>query len=498
MMDLELGPIVGHTTDTESRIWIRHPERIDVSLRWARARVTDRTDVGVDEDAREMPFVPLPAFGVRVATVPGLTPDTRYVYEVLRTGTARTAREFPADAPSFFTMPPRVDDLRFLYLSCNGLHRRPPGRRATAMWARANEEVARDPQIRFAILGGDQVYADDMRDAWLDDGGAAKLAVVGHDEVVEELAAGYARVYRGFWHQPDIRRFMANVPCTMMWDDHDIYDGWGSHGDEHEPVPQAFFAAASRAFDAHQAVHNPSNGGATDHRAFAFRVGALGVLVLDLRSRRRVVTSTAYPLLGDEQWAFVQASLDRFAEAKITHLAVACSVPPVFAGRVLPTLPGWLLQAEHDDVLDQWSSGPNLNDQRRLFGKLFEFRREYGANVLLLGGDVHCASITRLRSRHPQFVFDDEPEGAVIHQLVSSGIAYQSPAGAPGWLLERFLGGEQEVSDALHLVADIQQIYRARNFAVVSPKEKMRGFWAHLHTEDSGVPIVHHFPGRPK
>jgi len=283
----------------------------------------------------------------------------------------------------------------------------------------------------------------------------------------------------------------------MIWDDHDIYDGWGSHGDEHEPLPQAFFAAAAQAFDAHQGVHNPAGDPRGSHRAFAFQQGPLGVLVLDLRSRRRVVADTAYPLLGVEQWEFVQSWLDRFAAAKVTHLAVACSVPPVFAGRVVPSVPGWVLGEEHDDVLDQWSSTPNLNDQRRFFGRLLEFRRETGATVLVLGGDVHCASITKLRSRHPQFVFDDEPEGAELHQLVSSGIAHQAPSGAGGWLLEQCLTGEHEVSDALRLTAQVQRIHRARNFAVVAPKAKMRGFWAEIHTEDSGVPIVHHFPGRP-
>jgi len=500
-MAIDLGPIVGHTTQTASRIWIRHAEPLDFVVRCARASGPVRSDVTVVEDAREVALVPGPGFGVRTVALADLSPDTRYVYEVVRAGTVRSAREFPAGSPSFFTMPTSIDDLRFLFMSCNGLHRRPPGRRATAMWERANVEVSRDPSIRFALLGGDQVYADDMRDVWLDQadasagGGEARLASLGHDEIVAELAAGYAKVYSGYWHQPAIREFMANVPCMMMWDDHDIYDGWGSHGDEHEALPRAFFAAASQAFDAHQGVHNPANGCA-DHRGFAFESAGLGVLMLDLRSHRRIVADTAYPLLGNEQWEFVQSWLERFTAAKVSHLVVACSVPPVFAGRVLPTMPGWLLQEEHDDVLDQWSSGPNLNDQRRLFGKLFEFRRQTSANVLLVGGDVHCASITRLRSRHPQFVFDDEPNGATIHQLVSSGIAHQAPSGAAGWLLDRYIGGEQEVSDALHLVADVQHIYRARNFAVVSPKAKMRGFWAHVHTEETGVPVVHHFPGR--
>ena len=67
----------------------------------------------------------------------------------------------------------------------------------------------------------------------------------------------------------------------------------------------------------------------------------MGVLMLDLRSQRRVVADTAYPLLGNEQWDFVQSALDRFTAAKVSHLVVACSVAPLaplfgpaFTGRV--------------------------------------------------------------------------------------------------------------------------------------------------------------------
>ena len=37
-----------------------------------------------------------------------------------------------------------------------------------------------------------------------------------------------AEKYRLNWSRDPVRRVLANVPTYMMWDDHDIRDGWGS------------------------------------------------------------------------------------------------------------------------------------------------------------------------------------------------------------------------------------------------------------------------------
>jgi phosphodiesterase/alkaline phosphatase D-like protein len=43
---------------------------------------------------------------------------------------------------------------------------------------------------------------------------------------------------------------MARIPTVMMWDDHDIFDGWGSFSEpmQHSPVFQTLFNHARRAF----------------------------------------------------------------------------------------------------------------------------------------------------------------------------------------------------------------------------------------------------------
>ena len=37
-----------------------------------------------------------------------------------------------------------------------------------------------------------------------------------------------AEMYRFNWSRDPVRQILANVPTYMIWDDHDIRDGWGS------------------------------------------------------------------------------------------------------------------------------------------------------------------------------------------------------------------------------------------------------------------------------
>ena len=36
----------------------------------------------------------------------------------------------------------------------------------------------------------------------------------------------YTRLYRDSWSDPDIRWLLSTVPCTMIFDDHDVNDDW--------------------------------------------------------------------------------------------------------------------------------------------------------------------------------------------------------------------------------------------------------------------------------
>jgi len=56
--------------------------------------------------------------------------------------------------------------------------------------------------------------------------------------------------YLEIYGQPQISHILARVPSLMMWDDHDIFDGWGSHKKwfHDSMVAKGMFACAREAF----------------------------------------------------------------------------------------------------------------------------------------------------------------------------------------------------------------------------------------------------------
>ncbi|HVI04012.1 MAG TPA: alkaline phosphatase D family protein, partial [Enhygromyxa sp.] len=436
---LIVGPVLGFTSQHTTRIlaqpFDKHAGELELRI------VEAAPHVRFDE--RREGFWPLDTVGpVRsvepmrmgdfqtvVFEVDELSPGTRYFYEVVpKSAPAEVAGHFASKQPfSLRTLPDDVRQFKFSFHSCNGLHKPPRRGRPTAMWSRLLREAVEDPELHFAILGGDQVYADVIREEWqrewepdfdpydpdvIDSDDAARCR-----EFFEDLPRRYEQIYRAFWRRPEIRTFMGHIPCVATWDDHEIYDGWGSYGNEHLIPQKKFFEAAAKSFDAFQLVLAPpqplSSAAASHrqgHRAFSFMVGAVAFVVLDLRSQRNIKARGPSAVLGEAQWAWFDAELDEIAKRNAKQIVVVSSVPVVHMGgaaeHLLPN------SAElYDDVLDHWSSRPNRSDQSRLLGKLFQVRKQTGANVLILGGDVHVGTIASILSSDRRFLLDDEGDG---------------------------------------------------------------------------------------
>ncbi len=140
---MRLGPIVGHTDDTSTRVWIRvfdDPGRYTLRILGAGVVPFESTETaqGVLE------------FRTAIATARGLRPDFRYRYQVLRNG-----RLVSGASGRFRTMPQpgSLADLLFVVVSCN--------RQSTdGDWA-ALAEFIENSSPRFLLLAGDQVYLDD-------------------------------------------------------------------------------------------------------------------------------------------------------------------------------------------------------------------------------------------------------------------------------------------------------------------------------------------------
>ncbi len=207
---------------------------------------------------------------------------------------------------------------------------------------------------------GDQLYLDE------DD---PDVFEAHFDSTSPERRRAMAEKYRLNWSRDPVRRVLANVPTYMMWDDHDVRDGWGSsaadsptlvakhpRGEEIFRKSTAYFEDARDVYWHFQGCHNPVPQGAIDpvlpnyiagpvergrRRAmpFVFRCGRLVVIVLDSRGERDVFREQL-PILGDEQWQFIEQVFENLpteveAVAVVTPTPLASLAPD---GQVLKLL----------------------------------------------------------------------------------------------------------------------------------------------------------------
>jgi hypothetical protein len=320
---LRLGPVVGHTDHGSATVWIQapdHPGRYKL-----RVAGVGRFDFASTEQALE--------FGTGIAVASGLAPDRVYRYSVLRRG-----RQVARARGSFRTMPlpGSMAPILFCAISCNQTKK-------AGLWEKLAAFVEK-AKPHFVVMMGDQVYVDedepDVFKEHLDSPRPLRRRVL-------------ADVYRKNWSREPVRKVLANFPTYMIWDDHDIRDGWASVASDSPtmaaryPRGRRIFAKTSAFYEDcrdvywhFQGCHNPRptgdpalpnyvfdrpGPGQRGAMPFVFRCGRLVVLVLDQRGDRDVFRADL-PILGSRQWQFVE---DVYANlgSDVDALAVVTGTP---------------------------------------------------------------------------------------------------------------------------------------------------------------------------
>ena len=319
----------------------------------------------------------------------------------------------------------RLDaDLRIAFNSCNGAERgdgaRDPGER-DRMWQRLGDEHAREP---FALLlhGGDQLYADEIV------GSHPELAAWAESELDERHGFAFgedARAAAETWlvdryaalhSAPAVAPVLASVPSLMMWDDHDIFDGWGSQPPAilDSPVGRGLFELARRCFLAFQRGLSPDEPPWRDAPTLSWAVGFPGVEVVapDLRSERRPER-----VLGADGWRWLES---RLAEPAPGGRRLLVSSVPLLGPRLslLERVIGVVPRLAHyeDDLRDQWQSRAHRDEWRRALAAI-DASAAAGTDTVVLSGEIHLAT----RAEMPL------ADGRTLHQLVASGIAHPEP-----------------------------------------------------------------------
>ncbi|MDQ3547980.1 MAG: alkaline phosphatase family protein [Chloroflexota bacterium] len=260
---------------------------------------------------------------------------------------------------------------------------------------------------QLLLLAGDQIYADGLEPFSV----RANLPVDGDDpRPLDNLLDRYRRDYRGFFNQRGIRALRENFPTLCIWDDHDIFDNWGSTA-EKSPIDHRLFAAACRAYGEYQHSRNPGGGGSDPPFHWLHRWGDIVIMALDLRGARDYDSGT---MLGMREWEWLQSWLTGDDAQRVSTLFVMSSVPVAHTARWFTR--GFDLVPERfaDSIRDRWSSTGFIDSRDALLDALFAWEAVApNRQVIILSGDVHCASAFTIRQR----------DGAgVIHQVTSSAM----------------------------------------------------------------------------
>jgi hypothetical protein len=378
---------------------------------------------------------------------------------------------------------------------------------------------ADETAYHLLLMGGDQVYADaiwaDQETStivrWNEDGQNRKAKFT--SLMANQVERFYLKLYLTRWTQSGPAEAYASIPTLMMWDDHDIFDGWGSYeeGLQTCPVHQGIFRIAAqyfRLFQQHSAdisqvpglvsvpAPTPTPGVVTvptkndEHHTMGFSLGPVAIVAPDLRGSR-----TSDQILGRTHMDALVKWIDDLGKQaeKPKHLILMLSLPLMYPSfqwieSALGLIPG--AQDLEDDLRDHWTSRPHKEERVRLIHRLFKFARERNCRVTIVSGDVHVAAVSTITANEST----DSRNVNVINQLISSAIVNSPPPATAMFFLNHVATWKEDIDR--NIVGEMKTFPNTsttfipkRNWLSLQPDSQNR-LWAKLHVEGEQFPYV--------
>ncbi|AOT07055.1 alkaline phosphatase D family protein [Pseudoalteromonas luteoviolacea] len=481
--------IVGHTTDSTAKIWLRTFTPGQWCIVLVEAAHIDTIKTRLNEFNSHPDDVCFSGAGIvkypidteekydncACVTLEHLSPDTCYHYFLFAYGDThqtlprkiekgyRIEHTFYTDQSGF-----NWRDFSFGFYSCHD----PFGQKSITdgLWPDLCEALeARN--TRFVIGGGDQVYCDthgkraqskckpaqpDIEDLWdwlsrhknaLYDA-YTEQGTLNKEGVIDYLAKLYRIYYRIYWNFGSQQSVYRAYPQYMMWDDHEIMDGWGSltkaqridklslfwgYDDDHinATIARLAYQAAKRAYLDYQHLHNPDTNVSNRHYDiedsqqqwdYGFIKGPIGVYVLDTRSHHDVENQPdGARLLGPEQMIRFAQWLSDTATSGVKAIFIVTAVPVVHWNDAVMNNMDLLLKifGAMDDAIDEWGNDTNIKERNIMLDHVFELSHTHQVPITFLSGDVHCASAFKFSS--PTF------PNAKVMNITSSAISRKPP-----------------------------------------------------------------------
>ena len=353
----------------------------------------------------------------------------------------------------------------------------------------------RGDEMRFVINGGDQVYTDgiDGLNIWQY---LAKSASCKEGELhpsQHAMETWYRDIYRGYWGFENLKKVFASYPQYMIWDDHELKDGWGSYylnentdeldeifdwekaditRDDAEILLKRMKAAAFKVYHEYQHSHNPQT--QKDRYDYHFQTQDSAFYVLDGRSKRDI-NRHSRKVLGRTQLHRFAKYVDALDSKTTPFLFITSAIPFIHIKSVLANADDNIfadMKNLQDDLRDTWEHRSHDSERKALLKILFKAANR-GIRVSILSGDVHCAAAFKLI---------DDATGASIYQLTSSGISYTQSRLA-GWILSQSTANRGFSDDGYRF--ERLFLYTKNNFSLIRICPKTKKVWFELYGDQS-------------
>jgi alkaline phosphatase D len=488
-----LGPFIGNVTASTTTIWLQILDLKEHEARWVFVTLHEGVVRAPIFKAGEVEAA-YDNFNIGIVRFDGLNPDTVYYYKLWEDAEHKMALNtngLAEDDLCFQTLPIDGfnDHLDFLLMSCHNPETSPnDGADGFAVWARMPDIIRENRNVRFAILAGDQIYADEVE------------AQVLREQDLRKRQELYLSVYRKFWDNIHYRKVLCSLPAYLMWDDHDITDGWGSRVDSfRKDQPEVFkddwlglFEAAQGTFKQMQASRNPEplpQDGVNKSFDFCFKIGRAGFAVPDLRSNRNVrLPQIMLPAQLEAIRAWVNENKKGLDVLFFVSSVVFSHGAPQVEGFILRS---WVVVLEvaywlgkvpllkrvmrrfnlnigdlRDDINDSWGADVNRAEADRVLDFLFELQNPpepaEAIDVVILSGDIHTPGYSTIYSADR-----NHGEKAIIPHIVATPVAYE-PFSWIGEAVFRHLTRTVDLGIKKNYTAQISHHFCYRNVVVVS------------------------------
>lgn len=399
-----VGPIVGYTTFSESRIWFRGQfESNEDSYRRCFGLLRYKKQ-GEIEFSQPLFNKMSPNFDMTcVLVISKLEEETPYEYQVgwifsdleledLRNlnSTAFVWSEKTYLFKSAQKSNPARDKTTYVVGSCRYLLKTFLGDifddRGDKIFKSIVDAHTKDP-MNGVLMIGDQIYADDLK-------------FIAPDTKVSQ----FFERYRSAFSQKNIRNLMSCVPTYMILDDHEIEDNWPSKASREDKLN--LYPHAIHAYQIYQCSHSPlftaSQYGRIEGNLqkfwYQFSEGCVDWFVMDCRTER-VLSEKSPRMVKSEQ---LNSLLNWLQDNSGNIKAIVTSVP--FA----PNLTS-------DENEDKW--GGFIEQRIQILDAINSLKMP---RVVFVSGDVHCSFVAKINHK-------DKPDDPIAYQIVSSSFFWPYP-----------------------------------------------------------------------